>query len=201
MNYISGMVISISLGGEGLFPQTLFCYTLPIMCCMTNLTHRIKIYGRLLCSHWSRYLSSERELLLCSSESGVESSSPPASPWACLWVRLWEPGLECWEFAFSLASPTAEFSCMRMSPLWWHELSPDNLAAWVLWGDEESSPLPWILWRWLQFGCMVGFFFWYRFLLFCLLKWDIKSHSWRKREWVQGKKQSKQQPNKTETPT
>lgn len=158
MNYISGMVISVSLWGEGLFPQTLFCYTLPIICCMINLTHRIKIYGRLLCSHWRRYLSSERELPLCSSESGVESSSPPASLWACPCERLWEPGLECRELAFSLASPTAEFSCMRTSPLWWHELSPDNLAAWALWEDEESSPLPWMLWRWLQFGCMVGFF-------------------------------------------
>lgn len=159
LNYLSDMVISIHLWGEGLFPQTLFCYTLPITCCMISLTHRIEIYGRLLCSHWRRYLSSEKELPLCSSESGVESSSPPASLWACPCERLWEPGRECRELAFSLASPTAELSCMRTSPLWWHELSPDNLAAWALWQDEEASTLPWMLCRWLLFDCMVGFFF------------------------------------------
>lgn len=35
-----------------------------------------------------------------------------------------------------------------------------------------------------------GSFFWSRFLLFCLLEWDIKSHSWKKRELVRGEKKN-----------
>lgn len=136
-----------------IFQSTTVSCTVPMTCCKRSLTDKIKMYGRLLRSHWRRYLSSERELPLCSSESPPPSSGPLASLWEWWWEWLWVPECGCClEPEFSPASIT-EFSWMWTSPPCWHDPSPGSLAAWAQWG---ASLFPGALWRLLEWACMVA---------------------------------------------
>lgn len=90
----------------------MFHHTLPVICCITSLTPRIKIYGRLFCSHLKRYRNSEKELLPWSPDSVSLSSGCLASLWEWLrkrlwthpWVQLWTPDLTFLELGFSAHS-------------------------------------------------------------------------------------------------
>ena len=138
-------------------------HTLPVICCITSLTPRIKIYGRLFCNHLKRYRNSEKELLPWSPYSVSLSSGCLASLWEWLrkrlcthpCVQLWTPDLVFLELGFSAHSLGRELIWIWTSPEKRQEASPVSLV-WTHWEAKAFSlpAAPEGLCSWLQLACM-----------------------------------------------
>lgn len=112
------------------------------------------------------------------------------SMWATLGTRPWMSGTRVFPgFSHSRVKLYANVAALMARALSWQPGCVGALARWR--GINAPLDVVQMTAIWLHGGI---FFSWSRFLLFCLLEWDVKRHCWRKRELVQGKKETTGKP-------